>query len=69
MLTDVELVLADADVFHEVVGDGIGHVATVELCTIVSRCIDDERGLGAIRRQKKPKVNKGMIKRSSLGVL
>lgn len=27
------------------------------------------RGHGVVRRQKKPKVNKGMIKRSSLGIL
>ena len=32
LLADVELVLRDADVFHEVVRDGVGHVAAVKLC-------------------------------------
>lgn len=31
LLADVELVLCDVDVFHEVVGDGVGDVAAVEL--------------------------------------
>jgi hypothetical protein len=31
LLTDVELVLIDADVFEEVVRDGIGDVTTIEL--------------------------------------
>jgi hypothetical protein len=31
LLTDVELVLIDADVFEKVVRDGIGDVTTIEL--------------------------------------
>lgn len=32
LLADVELVLVDADVLHEVVRDGVGDVASVEFC-------------------------------------
>ena len=69
LLADVELILTDANIFHEVVRDGISHVATIELFSIVSSCLVGRRGQGVIRRQKNPKVNKGMIKKSSLGVL
>jgi hypothetical protein len=34
LLPNVELVLCDADVFHEVVRNGIGDVAAIELCTM-----------------------------------
>jgi hypothetical protein len=34
LLTDVELVLIDADVFEEVVRDGIGDVTTIKLCVL-----------------------------------
>jgi len=33
LLADVELILRDADILHEVVGDGVGDVAAVELET------------------------------------
>lgn len=39
LLADVELVLRDVDILHEVVGDGIGNVASIELCMReVRRC-------------------------------
>jgi hypothetical protein len=34
LLADVELVLGDADIFHEAVGDGVGNVASVEFCIL-----------------------------------
>lgn len=34
LLTDVELVLSDADILHEVVGDGIGNVTSIKLCWV-----------------------------------
>lgn len=39
LLADVELVLRDTDILHEVVGDGIGNVSSIELCMgEVRRC-------------------------------
>ena len=32
LLADVELVLGDADIFHEVVCDGVGDVTSVKFC-------------------------------------
>ena len=37
LLADIELVLRDADVLSEVVGDCIGHVAAVQFCVRVRR--------------------------------
>ena len=32
MLTNIELVLVDVNILHHVVGNGVGNVASVELC-------------------------------------
>lgn len=36
LLADVELVLVDSDFLHEVIGDGVGDVAAIELCDATS---------------------------------
>jgi hypothetical protein len=36
LLTDIELILIDADVSEEVVSDGIGDISTIELCVLAS---------------------------------
>lgn len=32
LLTDVELVLVDPNIFHEIVRDSVGNVTTIEFC-------------------------------------
>ena len=34
LLTDIKLILIDADVMEEVVSDGIGDVTTIKLCVL-----------------------------------
>lgn len=66
LLTDIELVLIDSNIFHEVVGDSICHVTTIEFYLALFHdtmrtCLHDNS-----RRQKKPRVSSGMMIRSSL---
>ncbi len=50
LLADVELVLVDADIFHELVGDGVGDVPSVQFCDrmALARAVQQSReeGLG-----------------------
>lgn len=36
LLANIELILVDSDFLHEVIGDGVGNVASIELCDATS---------------------------------
>ena len=71
MLANVELILADVDIFHESVCDGVGDVTSVKFCDGMNQIkstqqVDMDVDL---RKQKNPRVRIGMMMKSLLCLL